>query len=788
MTEPISTKGAGEKDGWALFSDSSSSDDGNDNAFGERQIFVEDDLSKQTTQSRKCDGNTEPWEKLIPHGLGSDGRLSQFKRVHWRHTALQASTSSRAPFHAKLNFQSCAVEFKDNAKDMGGGRAFYATEDIAPGTLLLREVVSVPLPSAKKCAELGFNSRTAGLLHDAVMANHAQSRNLVLEDMQKLFPRNLSDLSDEYLQNTLLQFGSDLTHLAHLIKHRARGDDPLIDAIVSSNHVEEIYQDEEKNCSGNDIESGKLVDGLLCLLCSIHCNAFVNGMHMHLAMLNHSCRPNCVKLGKKGGPSGYGASEIWSTEPIARGEEITISYLLPRMQSCMTRQKKLKKQFEFDCGCRLCRQNTGLGDNGLERQAEKALEVDSALAASSGTFANNKDLNDGAADLISRFRWSLELHKKITLSSMTPNNLVFARLCGLIARLCQRILEEEYSDQYRQILDMPTAGNIASTASLLKEFWLPISDNWAKLEHLEPKLLVASVYLSVSLMHFETQMILQGPFPHAEMATSLGDISGAARIILAYNGIAISSIIKHFPTISKFAPSQSALARMESFCGRAAKTIGDKIFVPSFEMAEMVSGKSGISRPANPKTCHVICGAPAAGKSHLAKILAQELSQCVCLIDSDVISSRLISAGLKLAGLNPNDRDSVTYKEAFREQVYETMFDIACCNLEAVQSGQAAQVVMCGPFTKECKDPKFPVWLQQRLGGNGIQIEMHFVYCGSDSTRKERMLQRGAPRDQSKLMSEDAWSKHTATCLQNRPVWPHHFFDNTVQVKQADLN
>ena len=34
---------------------------------------------------------------------------------------------------------------------------------------------------------------------------------------------------------------------------------------------------------------------LLRLLCVVHFNCFSSGLYLHLAIINHSCRPNCVK-------------------------------------------------------------------------------------------------------------------------------------------------------------------------------------------------------------------------------------------------------------------------------------------------------------------------------------------------------------------------------------------------------------------------------------------------------------------------------------------------------------
>ncbi len=776
--------------GWDLFSSDSS-------AGEELDEELEDTAGADTSATRDCTGASgcdslrvrDPWVDWVPRGLGADGRRHHARtNVPWRHTALRAPTSAQAPFHAPLQFQSSAVTFRGNAEGVGGGRAFYAAEDIAPGTLLLREAVSVPLPSAQASRDLGLTARTSGLLHDAIMSRVAESpsaphRHLVVEDMRALFPHALSDLSEEYISEARHKFGKDLARLAHIIEQK--GDDRLTEVVAASNG-----QKHEGEGNGGT-KRQRLFDGLLCLLCSIHCNAFINGMHMHLAMLNHSCRPNCVKLGrssdmpeeKKGSVSGLSVSEVWSTEPIARGEEITISYLLPRMQSPPLRQRKLKNQFEFDCRCRLCIADASHAFSAstveackVEASVENALEMDSERAASCGTFVHDEDdgSKQNAADLVKRLKWALDLHSMmahVPAIHMGKDNLVLARLRSLIAQLCRRVLQGEELNEYKKLLDLPAVDSVSLAAPLFRDLWSsPPAAKSMRLKPLTPKLRVAAAFLSFSLLHFQTQFVLQGPCLHAEMATTMGDISGAARVILGHSSAAIARVLAESPEVARWAPTRQSLARLESFCGRGATTIGDQIFVPTFEL--------GLGSPhAAAKTCHLVCGAPASGKTRVARMIVRELG-CGTLLDSDVVSSRLIAAGLKLAEMDPNDRDSPRYKDAFRDPVYQTMFDLARDNLNAPGIVRAA-VVLCGPFSRECKDPKFPAWLHHRLGGGSLRIEIHYVACDDDERRRERMARRGAPRDQSKLASDEAWMKHVATCSEDRPVWPHHFFDNT---------
>jgi len=161
---------------------------------------------------------------------------------------------------------------------------------------------------------------------------------------------------------------------------------------------------------------------------------------------------------------------------------------------------------------------------------------------------------------------------------------------------------------------------------------------------------------------------------------------------------------------------------------------------------------------------HLVSGPPAAGKTTYARELADRLG--AVLLDSDEVTERLIRAGLILAGLNPNDRDSPAYKAAFREAVYETLFDLArslCTRLP---------VVIAGPFTREGGDEMWPARLAARLG---VMPEFHYVWCQPDE-RKARLLARGATRDLPKLAD---WEDYVATCRETAPVYTHRWIDTS---------
>lgn len=160
--------------------------------------------------------------------------------------------------------------------------------------------------------------------------------------------------------------------------------------------------------------------------------------------------------------------------------------------------------------------------------------------------------------------------------------------------------------------------------------------------------------------------------------------------------------------------------------------------------------------------CHIVTGPAGAGKSVHARKLAATLG--ACLIDSDTATERLVRAGLSMAGHDPDDRDSPAYKRAFRDAVYEAMFDLAAANLPHVP------VVLAGPFTREGGQADWPEYLERRLG---VRPALHFVWCPPE-LRHARIVARGESRDRPKL---DGWPSYAATCRETPPVWTHTFVD-----------
>lgn len=161
---------------------------------------------------------------------------------------------------------------------------------------------------------------------------------------------------------------------------------------------------------------------------------------------------------------------------------------------------------------------------------------------------------------------------------------------------------------------------------------------------------------------------------------------------------------------------------------------------------------------------HVVCGPPACGKTTHGRALARSLG--AAFFDSDQVAERVVQAGLKAAGMSPDDRDSPAYKHHFREPVYETLYQLAEENLAWTP------VVVAGPFTGESQDPAWLGWLRERFE---VPVAVHF--CWSDpAVRRQRMEERGAARDLPKLA---AWEDYLRTCADRPPPFEHRFVDTS---------
>lgn len=164
-------------------------------------------------------------------------------------------------------------------------------------------------------------------------------------------------------------------------------------------------------------------------------------------------------------------------------------------------------------------------------------------------------------------------------------------------------------------------------------------------------------------------------------------------------------------------------------------------------------------------TLHIVGGPPASGKTRFGKELAARLG--AAFLDIDTTTEPVVKAGLTLARKNPDDRDSPEFKSAFREPIYDALFDTAIVNLSHID------VVLTGPFTKEFQDAN---WLDSVRTRIGFPAKAYYV-TADPGIRRKRLMKRNNPRDRAKLEDWASYIRYYGT--ESSPLFEHHFEDTS---------
>ena len=173
----------------------------------------------------------------------------------------------------------------------------------------------------------------------------------------------------------------------------------------------------------------------------------------------------------------------------------------------------------------------------------------------------------------------------------------------------------------------------------------------------------------------------------------------------------------------------------------------------------------------NPKIFFVI-GPAGAGKSHIARLLAQR-HEATCL-DKDSIANRLTGLALELAGHRPDERDG---NELYRSRIlpleYDTLLAVAGDNLRLGRS-----VVLDAPFGSFFGDPDYVLDAAERHFWPPSATYVVHVSV-TEAEQRRRLVERGLARDEWKLAHWDEfWAGATATTCAWRGA-RHVEFDNT---------
>ncbi|BBH22284.1 ATPase [Paenibacillus baekrokdamisoli] len=179
-----------------------------------------------------------------------------------------------------------------------------------------------------------------------------------------------------------------------------------------------------------------------------------------------------------------------------------------------------------------------------------------------------------------------------------------------------------------------------------------------------------------------------------------------------------------------------------------------------------------------------VLGGAGAGKTTVAKALAH--TRRAALFDMDTLLRPAAEAIMTQAGLDPNDRDSATYKRLCRDLGYRITMDAA---LENIAIGTDAIVI--GPFTQETEDP---LWLENELAAigatmNEVEVKVVVVHLQDEQLYQQRIEARSSVLDRWKL---DNWSQFRRSLTRREIKWNLAtdsilYFDNSGMLSEERL-
>ncbi len=172
-----------------------------------------------------------------------------------------------------------------------------------------------------------------------------------------------------------------------------------------------------------------------------------------------------------------------------------------------------------------------------------------------------------------------------------------------------------------------------------------------------------------------------------------------------------------------------------------------------------------MSRPA---TAWIVAGAPGAGKSTVADLLAAALDPVPAVLDKDTMYGSFVAATLAAAGRDPGEREGPWYDAHVKVHEYGGMTATA----RQIRA-RGCPVLLVGPFTGQIHDrARWHEWAGL-LGGGDVRL----VWVRTDErTLRRRLAERGSGRDAGKLADFAAFTARMR--LDAAPAAPHLVIDN----------